>query len=150
VILISHRGNISGPDQERENHPDHLLSAIKMGFAVETDVWFIDDKFYLGHNDPKHEVGSQFLKDNNFWCHAKNINALYEMLKFKEIHCFWHQNDDVALTSNGYIWTYPGKELTSHSIVVMPEKYLEKWWRYKFAENAGICSDFIEGYLGLI
>ena len=150
MILISHRGNLSGPNPERENRPDYLLSAIQAGFDVEIDVWFIDDKFYLGHDDPRHEVDSEFLKDNNFWCHAKNINALYEMLKFEEIHCFWHQNDDAALTSRGYIWTYPGKELTSHSIVVMPEKYLEKWWRYKFMETAGICSDFIERYPELI
>ena len=44
------------------------------------------------------------------WFHAKNIEAFYELLKLN-IVCFWHQNDDVTLTSNGYIWTYPGKQL---------------------------------------
>jgi len=65
------------------------------------------------------------------------------MLKEGDIHCFWHQEDDVTLTSKGYIWTYPGKDLTENSIVVMPEKYLEKWWEYSFKKCRAICSDYI-------
>ena len=52
------------------------------------------------------------------------------------IHCFWHQEDDVTLTSEGYMWTYPGKELTTNSIAVLPEEEIE-------VEVAGICSDYI-------
>jgi hypothetical protein len=52
------------------------------------------------------------------------------------IHCFWHSGDDVVLTSRGYLWTYPGKELTKKSICVVPEKRFE-------AEMAGVCSNNI-------
>ena len=146
MILISHRGNVSGPDLQKENHPDYITTAKNMGFDVEVDVWFIDKSFYLGHDVPTHEVEPWFLRDGKFWCHAKNIEALHEMMKYKDIHCFWHQSDDVTLTSKGYIWTYPGKGLTSKSIAVMPESHIEKWWRYKFEGSAGVCSDYVRKY----
>ena len=81
---------------------------------------------------------------NNFlWCHAKNIDAFKKMLQ-RGIHCFWHQEDDVTLTSNGYIWTYPGKQLTTKSICVLPEKV-----NYNKFDCAGICSDYIIHYENL-
>ena len=68
------------------------------------------------------------------------------MNKNYNIHCFWHQEDDVTLTSKGYIWTYSGKELTENSIAVLPEILHEKWWRHKPVQCAGICSDYISKY----
>ena len=38
------------------------------------------------------------------------------MLSYSDIHCFRHQEDDVTLTSRGYMWTYPGKPLTEKQI----------------------------------
>jgi hypothetical protein len=145
LILISHRGNIEGVNSDYENNPIYVNEALNKGFYVEIDVWFIDGRWYLGHDSPQHEITSNYLKNDRFWCHAKNIDALNEMLK-ENIHCFWHQKDDVTLTSKGYMWTYPGKELKSNSVVVMPEEYLEKWWRYSFDNCSGICSDFIIKY----
>ena len=74
------------------------------------------------------------------WCHAKNIAALEELTSLGA-HVFWHQEDDVTLTSRGFLWTYPGKDLTSKSICVMPEKA-----KYKTIECAGICTDYIKRY----
>ena len=60
--------------------------------------------------------------------------------KYNNIHCFWHQNDDYTLTSQGLIWTYPKKLLYLNSICVLPEL------GYKGDINKcyGICSDYIE------
>ena len=47
------------------------------------------------------------------------------------------------MTSTGYIWTYPGRELTIRSIMVLPElidNTLHKLDRNCYA----ICSDFVE------
>jgi hypothetical protein len=64
------------------------------------------------------------------------------MLQYPSIHCFWHQDDDLTLTSKNFIWTYPGKDLINGAIAVLPEIEL-----HKNIENAGgICSDFIENY----
>jgi hypothetical protein len=51
MILISHRGNINGKQPSKENHPLYIFEAIKQGFQVEIDVWFIDGKFKLGHDN---------------------------------------------------------------------------------------------------
>jgi len=144
MIYISHRGNIAGPNPERENTPEYISEALSLGFNVEIDVWFKDDEFYLGHDSPLYDIDENFLKDERLWCHSKNIESLNKMICMNNINCFWHQNDDYTITKNGYIWVYPGKKLTRQSIVVMPEMYIEKWWRYKFENVAGICSDYIK------
>ena len=138
MILISHRGNINGPAPDQENHPDYILQALKKVQAVEIDVWYQDNSWALGHDSPTYEINKHFLLNESFWCHAKNIDALVRMNLLGN-HYFWHQRDDASLTSRGYIWTYPGKKLTSMSIAVMPEEVgLEK-----VPDCAGICSDYI-------
>tara|TARA_B110000027_G_C16046520_1_gene267946 strand:+ start:253 stop:684 length:432 start_codon:yes stop_codon:yes gene_type:complete len=140
MIYISHRGNLTGKSEKDENNPDYLMKAIESGFDVEIDVWFKNNKFYLGHDKPSFEVGTKFLENPRFWCHAKNINALSELARIN-CHYFWHQEDDFTLTSKGIIWTYPGKYLTNNSVCVLPESTNVK----KF-DCLGICSDLIENY----
>ncbi len=140
-ILISHRGNLNGKNPEKENSIKYINEAIKKGFEVEVDVWLINHSFFLGHDKADYPVGKDFLKRPQLWCHAKNIDALFALQENRS-HFFWHQEDDFALTSKGYIWTYPGKKLTKNSICVMPETV-----NYKYINNCiGICSDFIQNY----
>ena len=140
MFLISHRGNIDGPDKLNENNPDYILNALKKGFDVEIDVWSVNNKFFLGHDKPQYQVDKKFLINTSFWCHAKDINSFYNVLKIGA-HCFFHQKDDVTLTSKGFMWTYPGKTLMPMSICVMPELN-----NYKNIKNkcAGFCSDYIK------
>jgi len=140
MFLISHRGNIEGKNTEEENSPSYIEEALKKGFNVEVDVWYNEDGWFLGHDAPRYEINIDFLRDERLWCHAKNVDSLREML-LNNIHCFWHQQDDVVLTSRGYIWTYPGKILTDKSICVLPEKA-----NYSSIKCSGICSDHIKQY----
>ena len=39
MILIAHRGNISGIDDARENSPKYISEALNIGYDVEVDVW---------------------------------------------------------------------------------------------------------------
>ena len=135
--IISHRGNIEGPGSSVENHPDQIKKVLEMGFDVEIDVWFLNSKWFLGHDGPENEIDIQFLFKSSLWCHAKNIESMFEMSKYSCIHSFWHQNDDVTLTSRGYMWTYPGKPLTKSSICVMPETVST----YTSFDCYGICTD---------
>lgn len=142
MIYISHRGNINGKNPEMENNPDYINNALKEKYNVEIDVWYIDNTLYLGHDEPQYKISHDFLLDVRLWCHAKNYDALFYMLQYPSIHCFWHQDDDLTLTSKNFIWTYPGKDLINGAIAVLPEIEL-----HKNIENAGgICSDFIENY----
>jgi len=137
--LISHRGNLNGRIPERENSPDYIKEALELGYDVEIDVWFIDDVYYLGHDEPQYIINVEFLKNEKFWCHAKDIQTLYQMLLEENIHCFFHQEDDITLTSKNILWTFPGKELTTSSICVMPEKQ-------NLGNILGVCSDSIIEY----
>ena len=143
MLLISHRGNLYGPEPSRENHPPYIKEALARRFNVEIDVWRVNDAWALGHDEPTYEIDDSFLKNESLWCHAKNLNALYEMMNMN-VHCFWHQEDDFTLTSKGYIWTYPGNLLTSKSICVMPDDMQNV---YQTSDKiSGICSDFIGRY----
>ncbi len=139
MILIAHRGNLNGKTN-RENQPEYIQEALVQDFDVEIDVWYVNDEFWLGHDMPQYKIEENFLENPRLWCHAKSIDTLYKMTSNSLIHCFWHQEDDVTLTSRGYLWTYPGKQLTKKSICVLPEKRFE-------AEMAGVCSDYIKEWL---
>lgn len=137
-FYISHRGNLEGPDEANENSPSYIINAINQGFDVEIDVWFENKKFFLGHDKPSYLIDINFLKNNKLWCHAKNHQSLKEMIK-NNIHCFWHQDDDITLTSNNFIWSYPKKCLLKERIEVVLEKNIPAGFNGK-----GICSDYIK------
>jgi hypothetical protein len=143
MILIAHRGNISGPNPEFENNYDYLLRTLKAGYDIEVDVWYVDNKYYLGHDEPQYQIEEEFLIDNRIWCHAKHIQSFDKMLKNGNIHCFFHQRDDYTLTSKNIIWTLPGKLLTNQSISVMPE--ITDTYSTKLIDYScyGICSDYV-------
>lgn len=140
MYLISHRGNIDGIKKNDENKPEYINKALENGFEVEVDVRFDGNKFFLGHDHNQYEIDKKFLLNEKLWCHAKTKEAL---IALEEIgaHYFWHQEDDYTITSKGFIWTYPGKELLPQSICVLPESV-----NYKKIECLGICSDFISKY----
>ena len=125
-----------GKSPDKENHPEYIKEALLQGYQVEVDVWYTDGQYFLGHDEPQYIVDESFLSNNNLWCHAKNKDALFEMRKSSNIHFFWHQTDDYTLTSEGYVWTYPGKETTVGSIIVCGKEIPE-------GEYSGFCSDYV-------
>jgi hypothetical protein len=141
--LIAHRGLTNGPDAKLENRPEQVAAAMNLGFNCEVDLWVVNSEFYLGHDYPDYPIDKKFLDQLGLWIHAKNLGALHWLTDTS--HCyFWHENDQFTLTSDKFIWTYPGKELTYRSIMVMPE------WADPTLENTkgqqcyGICSNFVE------
>lgn len=137
MLIISHRGNINGINRSDENRPDHIQKLLQY-IPVEIDVWLINEKWYLGHDGPDYSTSLEFLKQKNLWCHAKNLKAL-EGLLFNNIRCFWHQTDDYTITSDGFIWTYPDKTVSTNNIIVD----LSKDWHLKKYNCFGICVDYM-------
>ena len=90
-------------------------------------------------NKPQYKTDLDFLRDPLIVCHAKNELAL-SLLVRNNIHCFGHDKDDVVLTSFNWLWTYPGKQLASNSIAVMPEM-AENW---DISGCMGVCSDYAD------
>lgn len=140
MILISHRGNLNGSLEWEENKPHYINNALDLGYDVEIDVWKQPDGWYLGHDEPEFLIDEEFLINKSLWCHAKNLESLDALLGLG-VKCFWHENDKYTLTSNNFIWTYPGYPLGKKSICVMPKRFAKQF--VDLSNCAGICSDYI-------
>jgi len=140
--FISHRGNINGKNPNMENNPAYIDEAISAGYDVEIDIRVIGDKIYLGHDEPQYEVDYKWLAERyeNLWIHCKNVESL-DFVRSTRLHWFWHEEDTLTLTSNGYLWVYPGKQPIKNSIAVMPEINDDD-----VSSCLGVCSDVIEIY----
>ena len=142
--LISHRGNINGPNQSRENSPNYIIEALDAGYDVEIDIWYKDNSIWLGHDEPTYPIDIFWLfeRKSKLWIHCKNVEAVVFLQECKcKFNYFWHQEDTLTLTSQGFIWVYPGKQPISRSIAVMPELNQES-----ILDCTGVCSDFINNY----
>lgn len=96
--IISHRGNIDGPNEDLENTVEYIREAAKK-FRVEIDVWYIDGKFFLGHDKPGDEIDKLFLLSDALIVHCKNYEALVELKKFSMVEAFFQSGDDIVLTT---------------------------------------------------
>lgn len=149
--LISHRGNITGPNRDWENSPHYIDIAIAEGFDVEIDVWVVDEQIMLGHDFPQYITDLEWLKvrAENLWIHCKNIESMIYFSRYDAIfgplvnsfNFFWHETDRVTLTSKGVIWAYPGNQPISGSVAVMPELHNDD-----ISDCFGICSDYVSNY----
>lgn len=150
MLIISHRGNLMGSDPALENHPiqiDRNISQYSMN--IEIDLRVINGHYWLGHDDPQYKIDSDWLymRSNFLWIHCKNSEALMTLSCHAysyALNYFWHDKDDYTLTSKGYVWAYPGKNIpfSGPAIAVMPELNSNDYSRFY-----GICTDYPERYI---
>lgn len=150
MIIISHRGNLDGPNPKKENSPSYIKNALNEGFQCEVDVWY-DKGWWLGHDKPQYKTNLMWMITTaGLIVHCKNLKAMEKLCEqnikhFPNVpHFFWHENDTVALTSKGLMWTYPRKPLTSLSICVLPE--LCPWEDKELKKCLGLCTDSARDY----
>ena len=143
MILISHRGNLNGKIPENENCPDYIDKAIHSGYDVEIDIWMIDNELFLGHDGPQYKVIYNWLSTRyeRLWIHCKNVEAGGWFNMMGLFNYFWHEEDTLTLTSQNYVWVYPGKQPISNSIAVLPELNNDD-----ISQCLGVCSDYIKKY----
>jgi hypothetical protein len=146
MILISHRGNINGKNTERENHPSYIDEAIALGYDVEIDIWYLEGRLFLGHDEPQYEVSMDWLdlRSPSLWIHCKDMNSLsyfneYSNKISSQFNYFSHDVDMGVLTSHNYIWS---TNLYDRGILVLPEVFN----REPNKATLGICSDVIQNY----
>lgn len=139
--LISHRGNIDGKTL-LENQPSYIDDAIELGYDVEIDIWYIGDRLYLGHDLAQYQIDIHWLENrkSKLWIHCKNHPAL-ELMCETDLHYFWHDEDDVTITSKGIIWAHPKIRPLEKSIAVLPENH-----NWSVGDCLGVCSDYIKQY----
>jgi len=161
-LIIAHRGLLNGPNKQLENTFEQLDECIRFKhLSVEVDIWVKDGVFWAGHDNPtipfEKELGLLFysVKMSPVFVHAKNLEALNRIIeKYGKTKTssnlydfFMHDKDEAVLTNDGFIWTYPGKELYKNSIAVLPEicdKDYQEEVEQLFLQNkiAGVCTDY--------
>ena len=143
--IISHRGNLTGPNPLRENSIDYIEEAITEGFDVEVDLRVEDDEFYLGHDDAQYFVTLGWLIKYRdlLWIHCKNREALEKMSSFAiEFNYFWHESDRYTITNKGIGWVLVGQLPYSKSVIVLPESISLYDYHPEYIKNSfGICTD---------
>ena len=137
--LIAHRGNYKYKNPSQENKPEYILEAINAGFDAEIDIWH-QDGLYLGHDHPEYEIDLDFLFQfhNYLWIHCKNVYALSLLSEISEFNVFWHEKDKYALTSQGYIWTFPHNKVCEKSVVITENARFSK-----LQDCYGVCADIL-------
>lgn len=135
--IISHRGNIDGINTDTENNPNQVDSVIDMGYDVEIDLRIKDNKLFLGHDYPQYEIDIEWLskRKDKLWVHAKDYNSV-TFLKSTNLNWFWHDKDDMTLTSHGYIWSNIGKYFEGGITVSLEYAELPDYL-------LGVCTDYL-------
>jgi len=143
--IISHRGNLKGPDPIHENTQSHIDFALKKSYDVEIDLWKIGDKFLLGHDKPENEVELDWLgeRKDNLWIHTKNFHAFEDLLKKNNrYNFFYHTNEPLVLVSNGVIWSHKPNEIYYPERCIIPLLNKSSLVESKKKNWFGVCTDY--------
>lgn len=137
---IAHRGNMFGPNSELENKPEYIEATLKLGYDVEVDVWSQSDGLYLGHSSPTYKINRYFLQNQSIWSHCKNVSTYMELSKFTNINCFFQEQEEMVMTSRGYLWAHSKCEIWNKNTIIT--KLDSRNWDAPTTSFA-ICSDYI-------
>lgn len=147
--FIAHRGNMEGPSN-LENSPSQIDWCLSRSVDCEVDLWVEDGVFKLGHDYGQHAITQKWLFDRmqELWIHCKNSEALYTLRNFNEprLNFFWHQEDSYTMTSQNYIWVYPGNSVPAGSISVLPESWMTDERSKEVTLSFGVCTDYVSRY----
>jgi len=144
--IISHRGLLYGPNHLTENRPEVFDARIEGGIVCECDVWFEDDKFYLGHDGPVKEISWSWLRSRAPYLliHAKSPVTFHRLNTMNnstgaDMNIFYHTNEDLVLTTRGDVIVYPGQPVLDGWVSMMPEIAPD----VKNSDAGLICSDYL-------
>lgn len=135
--FVSLRGNLNGRDLENENRPYIVSERLKEGYWCWVDVWWKEDGFYLGTEEPKWLVKPSFVKIYSLLANAKNFTTLLKLYDIGCPHIFMYEDKPVLtdfgkIVSDTYIDGYePNTILLTDDVI------------YRESSLYGIVSDYI-------
>lgn len=141
--FIAHRGNFQGKNPDRENTIEYIKRALDAGYWVEVDLQTKDEHLYFGHDDPQEIVDYDLVMDPRVINHAKDWLALTQ-LRIMGAHYFWHNSDQLTLTSQNYAWCYPG--IHHHDVNSIWLDFGEHPLPKSYKSIFGICCDNFKDY----
>lgn len=142
--LISHRGNMVGPNPSRENSPSYIDAAISAGYEVEVDINYDNGRFYLGHDTLDYQISEKWMqnRNNNLWFHCKNLDAAKELCELSDFKFFCHSKDTFVLTSTNHIWVHD-LSMNINKVCIIPLLSKEDLSNYEKNIVYAICTDYI-------
>lgn len=145
--IISHRGNLTGPEPAAENSLKYIQRAVEAGFNVEVDLRLIGSEFYFGHDGPQYKVDGDWIdaRKDKLLLHVKEFEVLKQISMYTDgWHYICHTSDPFTITSLGFAWLHD-LSLEPDAGTYIPLITLESLKTYSRAwllECYGICTDF--------
>jgi hypothetical protein len=143
-IIISHLGNIDGRNPDKENNPVYVEKALKAGWHVCVNVFFVNGGFILPHAGGNSPMPPSFFSKPRVWARAFNTDTADALCNINA-HSIMFTGEFPALTSAQFIWTPPPHTLTARAIAYLPEIEDNGW--LDLAEPAGLCSNEPASYI---
>lgn len=145
MILISHRGNITGRIPESENRPSYIQDTITLGYNVEIDVRTKEGQLYLGHDFPQYRVELEWLleRKNDLWIHAKDFESLNSLIE-TGLRVFFHEQESQSIINNtNLIWSHDLTSTSNRSIIPLLDLESIEGYGYLAEQTFGVCSDHL-------
>jgi hypothetical protein len=96
MLYISYRGIYDGNNFQDANTPSQIGKALGYGFSCMVDVWRVDNKLYLGNDQPITEVTEKYLQGRKFYINARNTDMQT-----------WLSTQSLSLYPNWFYFTAP-------------------------------------------
>ena len=150
MLYISYRGIYDGTNYEYANTPNQLGKAMGAGFSCMIDVWKVDDKFYLGNDQPLTEVTEKYIQGNRWWINARNT-AMQAWLPTQRStlypNYFWFITPTpppaYVTASNGKLITPGTVPINNNSVIFLPEIDDKGLFSTVHLRNYAICSTYL-------
>ena len=149
MIYISYQGIYDGTNYEYANTPKQIGKAFGSGFSVMADVWKVDDKFYLGTEQPLIEVTAKYLEGNRWWLNARNP-AMQTWLSTQRpaLYPNWFFFPTMpppayVTASNGKLVTPGTVPINNSSVIFLPEITDRAMFSTVKLKCFGICSTYL-------
>lgn len=150
MVYIAYRGLFHGEDPQSENTPNQVSTALRYGFNASVDAWRVDNKIYLGSNQPLYEVSEKYLQNNRLWINCCNTD-MYTWIQSQKPKLYPHYfnipygpTPDYAVTNQGYYWNFLSTIPNNPTIMVLPESYDRGLYSTIHLRTYGICSMFLQ------
>jgi hypothetical protein len=150
MLYISYQGIYDGQNYEDANTPKQINKALGKGYSCLIDVWRIDNKLYVGTEQPVIEVTEKYIQGPRFWINAVNTDmqtwiATQPSKLYPNYFNFAASTPPppYATASNGKLITPGTVPINNTSVMFLPEINDRSLYTMVKVKSYGICSGFL-------
>jgi len=151
MFYISYQGIYDGSDYQDANTPPQISKALRAGYSCLIDVWRIDNKLYVGNNQPTTEVTERFIQGPRLWINAKNTDMqewIVDQPARLYPNYFWFDTPTpppaYVTASNGKLITPGTVPVNTNSVMFLPEIDDRSLFSMVKVRAYAVCSTYLE------